>query len=442
MATQGASFDTIVVGARCAGAPVATLLARAGQKVLLLEASKLPSDQPLSTHFIQPLGVDWLDQLGVGAAIRSASPPSYVARMDLAGHVVDVSYLRGRAGHCLRRLPLDRLLQEAAVAAGAELRDQTEVTGLIKENDRVVGVETVSNGTKQSYRARVVVGADGRSSTVAKLAGAKEYFGYDNTRFGYWAYWPQNSAWRQDAELRAFDAYIGFGRDRSLRFVFQTDGDMVLLGVTPPLSELDAFAGNYEAAYLNALRASPVTAKLVEGNQREGKLIGVKKLRFFFREAAGPGFALVGDAALHKDPTPGLGITDAIRDARNLSRAILEGSDKALLRYWRQRDVDSVELFHFAKDMGDPKYVNPFNELLFEHVAKRPDLRARLAMSVDREISPYQVFSARTLLPWMLGATLKGKLSVIHAFLAAGKRGTAIQQLKSECIAQRDALLT
>jgi menaquinone-9 beta-reductase len=97
---------------------------------------------------------------------------------------------------------------------------------------------------------------------------------------------------------------------------------LLLIGVTPLMSELPAWKGRHEEAYLEALRSSRVTAVLVEDNQREGKLLGIQKARFYFREATGPGFALVGDAGLHKDPTPGLGITDALRDARNLGRAI------------------------------------------------------------------------------------------------------------------------
>jgi len=141
---------------------------------------------------------------------------------------------------------------------------------------------------QRQYRARVVVGADGRHSTVAELAGAKEYLGYDNPRFYYWAQWPDTPAWPE--ELRSF------------------------------------------GSYLETLRESPVIRPLLDGNAREGKLVGLQKSRFYFREAAGPGFALVGDAGLHKDPVPGYGMTDALRDGRNLGNAILAGGDDPLVR--------------------------------------------------------------------------------------------------------------
>jgi flavin-dependent dehydrogenase len=428
-------FDTIVVGARCAGASLAIRLARAGQKVLLLDAAKLPSDQPMSTHFVAPIGVDWLDELGVGAEVRRRSPPSHVIRLDLAGAPVDVAFQRGRAGHCLRRMHLDTLLQEAAVSAGAVMRDQSKVVALLRKDGRVTGVEAVREGARTVHEARVVVGADGRHSTVAELAGAKEYLGYETPRFGYWAYWPKTQPWSAHAQVRGCDTYIGFGEDRVIRSVFQTDSDLVLLGVTPLLSELPAWKGRYETAYVEALRASPILAPFVEGNERQGKIVGLLSARFFFREAAGPGFALVGDAGLHKDPTPGFGITDALRDSRALAAAIVDGSDDALVRYWRRRDVDSIELFHFARSMSDPGYVNPLNRLVFERAGSSPEVGARLARQVDRELSPFEVLAPSTILRWVAGAALRGRFSVVRSFLAAGKLGGAVARERRERVA-------
>jgi flavin-dependent dehydrogenase len=432
-------YDTIIVGARCAGAPLATHLARAGQKVLLLDSARLPSDHPLSTHFVSPVGVEWLDELGVGAEVRRLAPPSYCIRLDLQGVALDVEFARHRAGICLRRLHLDRLLQEAAVKAGAVLRDQTKVVDLVREDGRVVGVvsESAGSGARETIRARLVVGADGRHSTVAELAGAEEYLGYDTPRFGYWAYWPVGAAWR--AGGRPFDTYIGFTDDRAIRFIFQTDGDLLLLGVTPVLSDLPRWKGRFEEAYLEALRASPVHAPLVEGNERQGNLVGLLTGRFFFRRAAGPGFALVGDAGLHKDPTPGLGITDALRDAKNLARAILAGSDRALVHYWRRRDVDSIELFSFAREMSDPGYNNPLNRLVYAEAAKSPLIKRRMAAQADRELSPYAVVPTGMILRWVAGAAVRGNLGVVRSFLDAGKRNTATEKERRARVALLEA---
>jgi flavin-dependent dehydrogenase len=429
-------FDTIVVGARVAGTPLATLLARAGQKVLVLDADELPGDQPMSTHFVQALGMDWLDELGVGARIRALAPPSRRVRIDLLGHGLTFTFPGGRSGCCVRRSVIDPVLQEAAVAAGAELRGRTEVVGLLREGERVTGVEARSGDKVEKLRARVVVGADGRNSTVAKLAGAKEYLGYDNPRFSYWGYWPAPKAWTQDPELAAFDGGLEFGADRTVRFAFQCDGGLLMLSTSPELSALDGFRGNFAAAYVESLRAGRHTRALVEDNQPVGPILGFKKLRFFFRDAAGPGWALVGDAGLHKDPTPGVGMTDAIRDARNLARAILEGGDGALRRYHFQRDVDSLELFHFAKDLGDPSFINPLNELVFERAKTRPELAERLALSADRVIAPQATFPVRAVIGWTLGALLRGRFSVLPLFFATGKANGKVAKLRAEAVAR------
>ena len=340
----------------------------------------------------------------------------------------------------MRRLHLDRLLEEAAVRAGAVLRDETKVLALVRENDRVAGVEAVHDGVRQTYRARMVVGADGRHSTVAELAGVKEYLGYDNTRFAYWAYWPAKPAWTHPG-LRSFDAYTGFAEDGNVRFIFQTDSDLLLIGVTPPMAQLPSWKGRHEEAYLEAMRSSRVTAPLIENNERVGKLYGILSGRFFFREAVGPGFALVGDSGLHKDPTPGFGITDALRDSKNLAHAILAGTEGALVRYWRQRDVDSIDLFHFAADMADPGYLNPFNRLVFEHFRESPELLARLGAQLDRQLSPFDVVSTPTVMRWVMGATLRGNLSVVPSFVRAAKRNAHVHRARRERRALLDAAL-
>jgi flavin-dependent dehydrogenase len=282
-------------------------------------------------------------------------------------------------------------------------------------------------GVRSEHRARVVVGADGQHSHVAELAGAKEYQGYDSPRFWYWAYWPTKPAW--DADLRRLGAYIAFVDARRQYLVFQTDSDLLIAGVGLPIAELPSWRGRFEEAYLEHMRAWPLTAAIVEDSARDGHLLGALKLRYFFREAAGPGFALVGDAGLFKDPTPGFGITDALRDARSLGRAILAGGDNALLRYWRERDMASTDLFYFAAYMGDPAYANPLNARIYRRASRSPELLARVSAQADREMSPFEVVPFGTVLGALAGGVLTGDFSVVPAFLAAGKRGAEVNKV-------------
>src|SRR5215207_9438824 len=129
------AFDVIIVGARCAGAPLAYHLASAGLSVALLDAARLPGDQRTSTHLVQPPGMDELDALGVGPIVRRLSPALRVVRLSFDGLEARLPYGRGRAAHCLRRETLDRLLQDAAVKAGADLRAQSRVVDVVRAAD-------------------------------------------------------------------------------------------------------------------------------------------------------------------------------------------------------------------------------------------------------------------------------------------------------------------
>ncbi|HEY5927885.1 MAG TPA: NAD(P)/FAD-dependent oxidoreductase [Kofleriaceae bacterium] len=426
------SWDVIVVGARCAGSPLALLLARSGKRVLIVDAAEFPSDQPLSTHFIQPFGVRILDELGLGDRVRAIAPP--VLTMAQFIGPARAKFYMPPGGICIRRFDFDPLLLEAAREAGAETRLQHRVVDVLREGARVVGVVAQDrDGAKHELRASVVVGADGRDSTIADLVGAEKYFNYDGPRAGYWAYYPR-PAWYAEAPYGGA-SYFAF-YDQSLRVSFPTNRDQLLLGAVVPRDDLDRFRADPRGVLEAELRLDPFFAKLITG-EPIGKLLGFVKLEYFFRRAAGPGWALVGDAGLHKDPTPGFGITDALRDARALSAAICEGGDVALERYWRQRDVDSFELFHLARDMGDLDYNNPLNQVVFEHIARSQDLHDRMVRVIDRDLSPYKVLRPSQVMRWTLGAVLRGNVGVLKHFLRAGKRQAAIQKE----FARRRALL-
>ena len=120
------------------------------------------------------------------------------------------------------------------------------------------------------------------------------------------------------------------------------------------------------------LRAGSMTAPLLEGSRQASTAIGLAALRYFFKQPVGPGWALVGDAGLHLDPTPGLGISDAFRDALVLADAIVDGSPLAFERYWRRRDADSIGLYRMAIDMGSRGYNSPFTRMIYRRVHASP----------------------------------------------------------------------
>lgn len=173
-------YDAIIVGARCAGASTAMLLARKGHRVLLVERAKLPSDIPHG-HFIHRGGPARLARWGLLDRILATGCPAVEAQvLDLAGvHLVGRNLaVDGVPFGCgPRRKVLDKVLVDAAIEAGADFRDQFTVNDVLAEDGRVVGVAGRGTGGRSGVteRARLVIGADGRNSRLARIVGATTY---------------------------------------------------------------------------------------------------------------------------------------------------------------------------------------------------------------------------------------------------------------------------
>ena len=173
-------YDAIVIGARCAGSPTAMLLARKGYRVLLVDKAGFPSDT-ISTHVIWPHAAEVMDGWGLLDRLAATGCPPVALNMifdvgpfALKGGVIDTN--GGRGGFCPRRTVLDKILVDAAVESGAELREKFTVEELVVDGNRVSGIRGHGrNGARVEDRARIVIGADGIHSFVAKAVGAPEY---------------------------------------------------------------------------------------------------------------------------------------------------------------------------------------------------------------------------------------------------------------------------
>jgi menaquinone-9 beta-reductase len=419
-------YDVVIVGARCAGASLAALLARRGLSVAVLDRDRLPSDQVLSTHTIHPPGLDVLDEIGVGDAVRRGCPPSSRLRLGKNDASIVLQFAEGRADYCPRRHRLDGLLQQAAANAGANVIDVCRVTSLIREDGRVAGVRASREGVELEFRAPLVVGADGRHSTIAKLVDAEEYLGYDAPRAMYWSYWDAPPVWRDESRY-PFDFYVA-NRHGAARVIFQTDDDRLLIGGVPPLEEARGWRGSPLAALTAYLAKDPVTAPLVADRAPAEPVRGTISERYFFRRAAGPGWVLAGDAGHHKDFLIGDGITEALLQVRSLVPAILAGTDAALERWWRERDVRALPMFCFASDEGaaaPPKFLQT---VVFDRVARDASLQRRMTEVMEHAVSPYDVFRLPEIVTWTLVAALKGRPQVIPEFLAMGKRAADVRK--------------
>ena len=135
---------------------------------------------------------------------------------------------------------------------------------------------------------------------------------------------------------------------------------------------------------------------------------------------------MVGDSGLHLDPTPGLGISDAARDAVALSDAIIDGSERAMMRYWRRRDADSIGLYHFAADMGSEGYNNPFTRMLFRRVQSTPAMKKHMYRMMNREIRPLEMIPPARLLGWIVAESLAGNFALWPALRRTLRIGTTV----------------
>ena len=310
-------YDAIVVGARCAGASTAMLLARQGWRVLLADKDVFPSDR-LSSHFIHPPGIVQLRDWGLLDAVAASGCPA-MEQMTLdfgafALHGRPVPLDGVRAHYAPRRILLDELLVRTAAAAGAELQEALRVRELVWDDGRVAGIRaTDRSGASIEARASVVIGADGQHSTVARAVQAPIQHAHPRLTCAYYGYW-------HDIEPRGIALYA---RPGGMVAEFQTNDEATVVYVAWPQARFSEVRSEVEKAFLRQVDciAPELAARLQRGVRRE-PIRGSGSLDNVMRTSAGRGWALAGDAAAHKDPYLASGISDALRDAHLLTTAL------------------------------------------------------------------------------------------------------------------------
>ena len=332
-------YDAIVVGARCAGGSTAMLLARKGYKVLLVDRATFPSDVPRG-HFIHRHGPRHLQRWGLlDRVVATGCPAVETMTTDfgdgpLTGRNLVVNGVA--LGYGPRRLALDKLLVDAAVEAGAEVRERFVVEEFVTEAGVVRGIRgrTRHGSPLLTEQARVTVGADGRNSRLARTVQAPTYEVTPPLTCWYFSYWSGVSG--DGLEVHALQNRVVFA--------FPTNDSLFAVFVAWPRAELDTVRMDIEGRFMEALDGIPELAERVRSGRREERFRGATDLPNFLRKPYGPGWALVGEAGCHKDPFLALGICDAFRDAELLADSLDEGLSgrlplaEALEQYERQRN--------------------------------------------------------------------------------------------------------
>ncbi len=408
---MGQRFDVVVVGARCAGSPLAAKLADRGLRVALVDRAHFPSDT-LSTHLFQNDATRIFADLGALDRLRATGAP-WIEQVDLrVEHLSMVHRWPRRAGDpgqllSVRRTLLDAALLDAAAAAGADVRTGTRVVGLVERGGRVAGVRVGAdegaggaggNGSQEhELLAPLVVGADGRGSTVARRVGARSYNLIPNQRLACWAY---------HEGVTGPDPATFFAHRWEDEFVISwpSDSGLQLVLAIAPVERAGAFRTDPDGVLdAHLARCGPV-ADLLAGSRRVGRPVLATRWTGYFRESAGPGWALVGDAGHFKDPTPGQGITDAARQAERLAGVIVDGLggggslDGALRAWWRWRDRDAREMAWFASDLGQGGRVPPVLVEILDHLGGDPAMVERWFDVLNHRVRPSEILTPARLL--------------------------------------------
>ena len=344
-------YDAIIVGSRCAGASTARLLAQKGRRVLMVDRAHFPSDT-VSTHCVTIGGVIQLRRWGLLDRVLATNVPWVPAFTLTIGpnelrDPLPVDEDMGTVSP--RRTVLDKLLVDAAIEEGAELREGITVKDLLRDDGRVVGiVGHDEQGNRVEEQAAIVIGADGTHSPVAKMVEADVYDERPGHGSGYYAYF---------SEIPADSVELAFNEGH-FAGVFPTNDGQTCVFAGKSDDEFRDFKDDVDAAHADTVAvANKRLGGWMRDAKRESRFFAFRTIPGFFRKPYGPGWALVGDAGYHKDPVTGHGITDAFRDAELLANAVhagLDGAplDETLAAYQARRDELSRDVFETTQEIA------------------------------------------------------------------------------------------
>jgi 2-polyprenyl-6-methoxyphenol hydroxylase-like FAD-dependent oxidoreductase len=327
------------------------LLARKGYRVLVVDRASFPSDT-VSTHVIHAPGIAALNRWGLlDQVIATGCPPIATYSIDFGPFTITGTPRADEgfsAAYAPRRTVLDKILVDAASDAGAEVRERFTVEDIVIEDGAVVGIRGHGeSGQSVLERARVVIGADGRNSHIAKAVRPYQYNDKPMLQWSYYTYW-------SNLPVDGFEIVVR--PDRGFAAVETNDG-LTMLVVGWPYAESDAYKADVEANYLRTLELAPGLADRVRGATREARFAG-GSVPNFFRTPYGPGWALVGDAGYNKDPITAQGIPDAFHDAELCATALdatFDGSrslDDAMSAYHTIRDARVLPIYEFTTQLA------------------------------------------------------------------------------------------
>jgi flavin-dependent dehydrogenase len=317
---SNSQYDVAIVGASIAGCAAAIFFGRAGARVALIERDRDPAGyKKLCTHYIQASATPTLERLGVARAIEEAGG----VRNDVEiftrwGWIVapsEQTIRRPAFGYNIRRSVFDPMLRKAAAQThNVEFLPGFSARELLVNEGRICGLSAQGDGgDKLDIEAKLIIGADGRNSRVAELAGlpAKET---PNGRIGYFAHY------RNLPLVSGTRSQLWF-LEPDIAYTFPNDDGITLVTAMPARAKTAEWKTDPEMAMRRLFEGLPRAPSLAQA-QRVGPFIGVIEYPNLQRGVSKPGLALIGDAALSSDPLWGVGCGWALQSAEWLADAV------------------------------------------------------------------------------------------------------------------------
>lgn len=377
-------YDAIIVGARPAGAGTAAFMAQAGMRVLLTDRVTFPKTT-LSCPLYFANTMDLLNRIGVMDRVDAIGAPKLrwyqleFGDIHLRGQMLpyggyDYTY------HIRREIFDDVFLQHVAAMPNIDTRLGFNVTGLVREKERVVGVRgSAHGGPEEEIRAPAVIGADGVFSTIAEQTGSAKYNVRPAHTCVYYAYY-------ENMPLAGSDPTATIYFDPVEHFAMITangESNLTVVSLSLPASRFEWARANHETLHTTFANKLPKMAARMEPAKRVSPVYGVSPRESFYRTPYGPGWVLVGDAAYYKDPLPGQGIHDALRSAEMVACAMSEyrsnGStnaawNAAFQKYQTKRDRETHAMYELTEYISNLERERGESEKnVFRAIAAMPD---------------------------------------------------------------------
>lgn len=406
--------DVVIMGARMAGNAAAISFARAGRRVVVLDAASFPSDT-VSTHVMFAGGMAELKRLGALDRVLAAGAPlcpnvALIAEgIEVHGTYTPVDGID--FGVNTRRPALDMALVETARAAGAEIRERCKVTGVVWRGNRVTGLNyTDPDGTPRTIEAPLTVGADGRDSLFAGWVGSYRYKALPNGRGLAFYYMTDTEEGAKHFPRR--DSICQWRHGQVNSFVFPNNDDSFTALLMPPVEMVDRMRRD-NTEWDRVVAEQPEMALRIQGATKEIKMRAATDTEGFFRISSGPGWAMAGDAGSFKDPVIAQGIRDALWSGRTLGNTVAHALDdpaaldKATRRYEKLRDNEVLGTYYWGHKHSRVSVTEGVEKEFYLQGQTDPEIGKDLADTFSRQISPYKLVSVRREVVWTLRALRK-----------------------------------